>query len=109
MSREWSAAEQLRDAGMAQAENAADPRVIATIDKVIADLNATGLPWSANAVRQRVAVTSRGLVGARIRAAAMRRPVEQVRVGFEPSTLPSTRTAHVAIWRGVAVSERRAS
>lgn len=96
-----TAAEQLRDAGMAATENAADPRLILAVDKVIADLNATGQSWSANDARDRLPVTSHGLVGSRVKAASMRRPVEMVAVGWVASTLPSTHGKPVVIWKGV--------
>lgn len=92
----------LRDRGIALAEAYADPRIILAIDAVIAEFNASGRPWSANDVRDRLPVSSQPLVGARVRAAATRRPVEMVRVGYEPSSLPSTHAHPVAVWRGVA-------
>lgn len=91
-----------RDAGMAEAENAADPRLILAIDAKIAELNATGEPWSCNDARSAFPVVSSGLVGARVHAAALRRPVEMVRVGMVRSTLVSTKSAWIAQWRGVA-------
>lgn len=92
----------LRDEGMAAVENASDPRVMLAIDAAIARANASGRPWSANDIRDELPVSHANLVGARVRAAAMRRPRQQVRVGYEPSTLPSTRGAMVAVWVGVA-------
>ena len=89
-------------AGMAAAENAADPRVLLAVDKVIADLNASGMPWSANDARAALPVTSSGLVGARIKAASMRRPREMEAVGLTRSDLPSTHLARITVWRGVA-------
>src|SRR5687768_11624888 len=94
--------EQARDGGMAAAENAADPRVILIIDGLIAEYNDRGLHWSANDIRERVPVSAGPLVGARVRAAAMRRPREMVKVGEEPSTLRSTHAKNVAVWKGVA-------
>lgn len=91
----------LRDAGMAAAEAAADPRVLLTVDKVIADAIASREPFSANTIRERLPVTSQGLVGARMNAASMRRPVEMVAVGEEPSNLPSTHGKPIAVWVAV--------
>lgn len=90
-----------RDAGMAQAEHGADPRVILLIDQAIADANASGKRWSANDIRQRVTTTSQGLVGARVRAAAQRRPREMKHVGWVPSDLPSTRHHEIKVWVGI--------
>lgn len=91
----------LRDAGMAQAERAADPRLIVMIDELIAEANASGRPWSANDIRDRVPVVGRGLVGARVRAASMRKPAEMKRVGGVRSNLASTHAKEIAVWRGV--------
>jgi hypothetical protein len=100
----------LRDQGMAQAEAHADPRVILAIDAAIDRANASGEPWSANDIRDALPVTSRGLVGSRVRAAAMRRPAEMEQTGrFPKSNLPSTRSARVAEWRGVTGERRAAS
>jgi hypothetical protein len=94
-------ATEARDAGMAEAENAADPRLILAIDAKIAELNASGMPWSANDARSSFPVVSSGLVGARVHAAALRKPVEMVRVGMTRSTLVSTKRAWIAVWQGV--------
>jgi hypothetical protein len=83
-----------RDEGMEQAEVHADPRRIIMIDNAIADANASGKPWSANDIRDR-------LVGARVKAASMRLPAEMVKVGEVPSNLRSTKTKPIAVWRGV--------
>lgn len=97
-----TAAEALRDEGMRQAEDHADPRAILTIDAVIRLANASGQPWSANDIRDALpTTTSPGLVGARIRSFAGRRPRVQRRVGYVPSTLPSTHHHPVAVWLGV--------
>lgn len=95
------AAEQARDEGMEAATNAADPRVILTIDKLIAKANASGKRWSANDIRKQLPVSSQGLVGARVRAASMRRPIEMVQVDVTPSTLKSTHKKPIAVWVGV--------
>lgn len=90
----------LRRTGQLQAENAADPRVLLTVDRVIADAIASGQPFSANTIRSRLPVTSRGLVGARVDSARKRGLI--VAVGREPSTLPSTRGHAIHVWRAVA-------
>ena len=98
---EWTPG-QLRDAGMAKSEQAADPRVIVIIDALIEAANGSRKPWSANDIRQAMPTTqSRGLVGARVNAAAMRRPRVMVKVGEEPSDLNSTHGKKIAVWVGV--------
>lgn len=96
-----AAAAGARDEGMETAENAADPRIMLAIDKAIADANATGEPWSANDIRDQFPVTSQGLVGARVRAASMRRPVEMRKFSTTPSTLKSTHTKDIIVWVGI--------
>lgn len=91
-----------RDAGIAQATNAADPRLILAIDRVIAMHNASGLPWSANDIRDALPVVAGPLVGARVRAAAMRKPTEMVPVRKTRSSLRSTHAKEIAVWQGVA-------
>lgn len=99
----------LRDAGIASVTNHADPRVVAIIDAHIADLNDSGRPWSANDLRDKLPVCDHHLIGARVRAAATRRPVEQVRVGYVASDLPSTHCHPIAVWVGAAHIEDVAS
>lgn len=101
--------EALRDAGIAQAEQAADPRVILAIDAAIERMNASGRPWSANDLRNELPVSASALIGARVRAAATRRPVEMHRVGYEPSSLASTHKHPIAVWVGAAAGRRVAS
>ena len=90
----------LRDAGIATTEAAADPRLIAMIDAKIAEANASGRAWSTNDIRHELPVVAGPLIGARVRAAATRRPVEQVRVGYVPSSLASTHAHPIALWLG---------
>lgn len=90
----------LRDQGIAATEHAADPRLMLMVDAKIAELNASGRPWSANDLRDMLPVVAGPLVGARVRAAATRRPVEMERVGYEPSSLRSTHAHPIAVWRG---------
>jgi hypothetical protein len=94
-------AEQLRDEGMQQAEDHADPRRKIMVDDAIAAANASGRDWSANDIRDQLPVVCSGLVGARVRAAFMRRPVEMIAVGEVRSNLPTTRTKRITVWRGV--------
>lgn len=89
-----------RDKGTATAEHAADPRLILAIDETIAQANASGERWSVNDIRREFPVVSSGLVGARVRAAMMRRPVEMVKVDETPSTLGNTHAKNVAVWLG---------
>lgn len=81
-------------------EDASDPALIEAIDTIIAAYNDRGRPWSANDIRAVLPPHRRNLVGARVRAAATRRPVEQVRIGYVPSDLASTHAHPVALWVG---------
>lgn len=95
-------AELARDAGMEQTTNHADPRLNLAVDKVIADFNATGMPWSANDIRDALPVVAGPLVGARVRAASMRKPREMVPVRKTRSSLRSTHAKEITVWQGVA-------
>lgn len=95
-------AQALRDQGMAATENATDPRLILAVDRVIAMHNASGLRWSANDIRDALPIVAGPLVGARVRAAAMRRPVEMRKVGETRSSLRSTHAKTIAVWQGVS-------
>jgi len=101
-----AAAKAARDAGMAQAEQAADPRVILAIDAAIAEANESGERWSANTIRDKFPVSASGLVGARVRAATQRRPREMKHVGWTPSTLRSTRHHEIKVWVGIPADEQ---
>ena len=91
-------AQQLRTEGQHQAESAADMRVVAMVDKVIADAIDSGRVFDCNEIRDLMPTTqSRGLVGARVDAARKRREIEAC--GFIRSTLPSTRGAWIKRWR----------
>lgn len=94
--------ESLRDAGMAQAENATDPRLMLMVDDVIARFAATGMPFSANDIRDALPVVAGPLVGARVKAASMRRPQEIRPVGRTRSSLRSTHAKDITVWQGVA-------
>ena len=98
---------QRRDAGMAAAEAHADARIIAVIDAVIEGAIESGQPFSANTIRGLLpTTTSQGLVGARVASYAKRRRPRLVeRVGYEPSTLPSTNGHAIAVWRGIKRAE----
>ena len=87
---------------MDAATNAADMRVVAIIDALIALANDSGQEWSANTIRSQLPTASQGLVGARVKAASMRRPVEMVAVGWVRSTLPGTHGKPLTTWRGVS-------
>lgn len=91
----------LRDSGHACTTAAADPRLVLAVDRVIAEANASGKRWTADDIRDQLPVVAGPLVGARIRAAALRKPVEMRKVGMRPSDLRSARRAYVAIWQGV--------
>lgn len=92
--------EALRDAGMAQTEAHTDPRLILAVDKVIADFNATGMPWSANDARDALPIVAGPLVGARVKAASMRKPTEMRQVSWTRSSLRSTHAKPIAVWVG---------
>lgn len=87
-----------RDAGMAEAENAADVRLILAVDKVIAEAIASGEPFSSNTIRHLMPTVRSGLIGARVKAASMRSEPRLVKVGEEMSTLKSTHAKPVAVW-----------
>lgn len=97
--------QQLRDEGMATVENGTDPRLILAVDKAIADLNEAGADWSANDLRHRLPVVPPALIGARVKAATMRRPIEMRRVGWVLSDLPSTKSKPIGVYRGAAHAE----
>lgn len=93
----------LRDEGMAAAEQAADPRLVLTIDQAIEKAIASGRRFSANDIRDQFPVVRSGLVGARMRSYAGRRedghPL-MVKVGYTPSTSPETRNHEIKVWLG---------
>ena len=92
----------LRDEGHALTTSHADPRIVLAVDAVIARWIASGRRFSANDIRDDLPVTHGPLVGARMRAAAMRKPTEVRKVTMTRSTLLSTRSAWIAVWIGVA-------
>lgn len=91
--------EGLRDAGIAQCENGADPRLILAVDAVVARWTESGRRFSANEIRDEVPLIAGDLVGPRLRAASMRRPAEIVKVGEVRSSLLSTHAKPIAVWR----------
>lgn len=93
-----AAAEAARDQGMTTATNAADARLVLTVDKVIAEAIESGQPFSSNTIRDRMPTVRPGLIGARIKAASMRKEPRLVCVGEEPSTLKSTHAKPVKRW-----------
>lgn len=102
-----TSAEQLRDAGMAQATEHADPRVVLAIDAVILAAIATGKAFTADDIRSALpTVTSPGLVGARMRSFAGRKPMVMQSIGYVRSTHPATRRAVIRIWVGTAHGKR---
>lgn len=98
--------EDLRDAGIAHVENGADPRFTAAVDRVIARWAESGLRFSANIIRDEVPTAAADLVGPRLRAASMRRPVEIVKVGEVRSTLLSTHAKTIAVWQSPEAASR---
>lgn len=90
----------LRDQGMNQATDHADSRIVALVDAAIDAAIDSGQPFTVATIRAALpTVTSPGLIGARFRSAAMRKPRRMVQTGrWLPSDLPSTRCARVAEW-----------
>ena len=96
----------LRAEGQHRAESAADMRVVAMVDKVIADAIASGRVFDCNEIRDLMPTSeSQGLVGARVDAARKRGEIEAC--GFVRSTLPSTRGAWIKRWRATPKSRGR--
>lgn len=104
MTEQLTLGEALRDEGMARTTEAADAQDIAVIDQAIDALNRNRVPWSANDLRELLPEVRQPLIGARVRAKARRREME--RVGYTPSTLPSTHAHPVAVWRGTFPQEQ---
>lgn len=97
-----------RDAGIAQVENAADPRVILAIDAEIEKAIDSGRRFSANDIRDRFPVSDEHLVGARMRSYAARRSDGQplmVRAGWTTSSLKSTHSHEIKVWLGYAAHQ----
>lgn len=94
-----------RDEGIDQVTDSADPRTILAIDAEIRKANESGEPWSANDIRDRFPVSDEHLVGARVRAAATRRPREQYPVDRVQSSLVSTHAHEIRVWQGAAAYE----
>lgn len=87
-----------RDAGMAQAEEAASEWDIRLLDQAIAWFAQTGLPFSANDIRPLLPAdfNGRGLMGARFSAAYSRREIRPIT--DRPSNKPNTHNKRIAIW-----------
>lgn len=88
----------LRDAGIASAEHAADPRLILAVDAVIEKWAASGRRFSANEIRDEVPSLASHLVGGRLKAASMRKPAEIAAVGWVRSSLLSTHAKPIVVW-----------
>ncbi|WP_300680690.1 hypothetical protein [Nocardioides sp.] len=102
-----AAARQARDTGIDNAALAADSRVKALVDKTIEDAIASGKPFSANTIRDRLPAGNHGLVGSRFRSYSMRKengiPL-MVLVGEEPSRLESTHLKNIGVWQAHAAA-----
>jgi hypothetical protein len=98
-----SAPQLAAEQGMDAATYAADMRIVGIIDGLIAVANASGRPWSANDIRDQFPTCEPGLIGSRINAAFMRRPVEMEKVGEVKSSLVGTHNKKIARWCGVTV------
>lgn len=96
-------AAQDRDAGIAQVENAADPRIILAIDEAIEAAIASGRRFSANDIRDQFP-TAEHLIGARFNSYANKQDENgnrlMVRVGYTPSTKRSTHHHEIKVWLG---------
>lgn len=99
----------LRDTALAAQEHAADPHLILAVDAVIERWIASGRRFSANEIRDEVSTAASDLVGGRLRAASMRRPVGLVKVGEVKSSLLSTHAKPIAVWQRADVAAERAS
>lgn len=105
-----SSPESARDAGIASAEQAADPRLILAVDAVIDRWIASGRRFSANEIRDEVPTLASGLVGARVMSAFMRGDIKKV--GEVRSTLRSTHAKPIGVWQDaylVATQSARAA
>ena len=97
---ELDAGKRLRDDGMRTAENNSHPGASAAIDRIISELVAERVEWTADTVRERGGAplaSSSHLMGARINAAARRGEI--VCVGVTTSTRPERRQGLTRIWR----------
>lgn len=97
--------EQARDNAIAAAETAADPALVAAVDAVIARWTTSGRKFSANTIRGEVPTPALHLVGGRLRAAALRRPVEIVAVDEIGSDLTSTHAKPIKVWQSRLAAE----
>lgn len=111
-----AAAREARDEGIAQVENAADPRVILAIDAEIQKAIASGRRFSANTIRDKFPVCDEHLVGGRVNSFANKRVdghALMVAIGREPSSLKSTHAHEIKVWLGwdayQAVNRRRSA
>lgn len=95
----------LRDAGMAQAEDAASDWDINLIDQAIGWFAQTGQPFSANDIRPLLPcdINCRGLMGGRFSAAYTR---EEIRpIGERSSLKPNTHNKRINVWIGAWVED----
>lgn len=99
--------EALRDAGIAAAENATDPRWIIIVDSIIETAATTGNRFSADDIREHVPITALHLVGGRIRSFLMRKEI--VMVGEVRSTWPATHHKKIGVYVGADHDEVVAS
>lgn len=90
--------ESLRDAGIAAAENAADPRWIVIVDAIIQDAAASGRSFSADDIRGQVPAVALHLVGGRVRSFLMRKLI--IPVGEVRSTWPATHHKKIGLYVG---------
>jgi len=80
----------LRDAGIAAREHAADPRLLAAVEVVIEKWADSGREFSANEIREDVPAIARDLVAGRLRSFAQRKVPLIVWRGEVQSSLHST-------------------
>lgn len=97
--------DQARDAGIAERENAADPRWVAIVDTIVERWAKSGRPFSANDIRDEVPAVAQRLVAGRLRSAWMRKPRLIEPVGEIKSDLTSTHAKKICIWIGADFAE----
>jgi hypothetical protein len=88
-----------RDEGIQVASDAADVRLALAVDRVIDQAIATGEPFSANTIRDRMPTVRPGLIGSRVKSASMRSEPRLACVGEELSTLKSTHAKPISVWQ----------
>ena len=84
-----------------RAVNAADPRVVLTIEALRIEPSCTVA--RSHDIRDQFATTQSKGGGARVNSYANRKSSGMVKVGSVPSNLDSTHGKEIAVWRGVGI------